>query len=140
VSREIYRRYSFDKLLFLAVLGMIAFGLVMVFSSSAPRGIEERGNSFYYFVQQVIGAVTGLALLLFILSWSRPFYKNTVFVYGMLTLSIGLLSLALIMPAVRNANRWIFIAGFRFQPSELAKISLLCFSWFSRNPTSARPS
>jgi len=127
MSREIYRRYGFDKLLFLAVLALIAFGLVMVFSSSAPRGIEERGNSFYYFVQQVFGAAVGLALLLVIMSGSKPFYRNPVFVYGALTLSIGLLSLALFMPAIRNANRWIHLAGFRFQPSELTKISLVIF-------------
>jgi cell division protein FtsW len=127
VSKEIYRRYGFDKLLFLAVIGMIAFGLVMVFSSSAPRGIEERGNSFYYFLHQVIGAVTGLALLLCIMSWSRPFYQNPIFVYGLLTLTTGMLALALVMPAIRNANRWIHFGGFRFQPSELAKISLVLF-------------
>jgi len=127
VSKEIYRKYGFDKLLFLAVIGMIAFGLVMVFSSSAPRGIEERGNSFYYFIHQVIGAALGLALLIFIMSWSRPFYQNPVFVYGLLTLTIGMLALALVMPAIRNANRWIHISGFRFQPSELAKISLVLF-------------
>ena len=127
MSKEIYRRYGFDKLLFLAVIGMIAFGLVMVFSSSAPRGIEERGNSFYYLLHQVVGAATGLVLLLCIMAWSRPFYQNPIFVYGLLTLTIGMLALALVMPAIRNANRWIHIAGFRFQPSELIKISLVIF-------------
>lgn len=127
MSEEIYRRYGFDKLLFLATLAMVAFGLVMVFSTSGHLGVENFNNSLHYFVHQVIGATAGVALLLFILAWPKPFYRNAVFVYGLLTLTVGLLALALVMPAINNTNRWVHSFGLRFQPSELAKISLVLF-------------
>ena len=127
MSREIYRKYGFDKLLFLATLGLMGYGLVMVFSTSAPLGIETHGNSLYYFTHQALGAAAGLGLLLLIMSLPFPFYRGSVFVYGLLTLTIALLAAALIMPAIRGANRWIHLYGFRFQPSELAKVSLVLF-------------
>jgi cell division protein FtsW len=35
--------------------------------------------------------------------------------------------LCLVMPTVAKTNRWVILFGFRFQPSELAKISLVLF-------------
>ncbi len=130
MSKEIYRRYGFDKLLFLATLAMVAFGLIMVFSTSGHLGIENHNNSLHYFIHQVLGAAAGLTLLLLTLTWSKPFYRNAVFIYGLLTLTIGLLALALVMPAINNTNRWVHFFGLRFQPSELAKISLVLFLAF----------
>lgn len=127
MSREIYRKYGFDKLMFLATLVLLGVGLVMVFSTSAPLGIETHGNSLHYFTHQALGAAAGVALLLLIMSLPFPFYRGGVFVYGLLILTIGLLAAALVMPAIRGANRWIHLYGFRFQPSELAKISLVLF-------------
>ncbi len=127
MSREIYRRYGFDKWLFAATVALLAFGLVMVFSASAPRGLEEHQNALFFFIHQAIGAAAGIGLLLLIMSWPKPFYKNAFFIYGMLTLSVGLLALALVMPEIKNTHRWIHFLSFRFQPSEMAKISLVLF-------------
>ncbi len=124
---EIYKPYSFDKTLFFAVLALIAIGLVMVFSASAPLSYEKYNHHFYFFINQIIGAGLGILLILLIIPIRRPFYQNFYFIHGLLLLSFVLLVLCLLMPAMANTNRWIQFFGIRFQPSELAKTSLLLF-------------
>ncbi|MFQ6069298.1 MAG: putative lipid II flippase FtsW [Candidatus Aminicenantales bacterium] len=124
---EIFRPYKFDKTLFLATLTLIAFGIIMILSTSAIRAVDNYNQPFYYYANQLIIAAVGLGLIFLLVSIRTPFYKNPLFIYGLLMFSFILLALCLVMPAVGNTNRWIFFLGLRFQPSELAKISLILF-------------
>ena len=78
-------------------------------------------------VQQILGALAGFAVIAFLVSVKKDFFLEPRFVYGLLGLTALLLALCLAMPSVANTNRWIVLPGFRFQPSELAKISLILF-------------
>jgi cell division protein FtsW len=124
---EIFRSYGFDKALFVITIILLAIGFVMVFSSSAVLAGEKYNQYLHFFIQQIIGAAMGLALVVFILTLRKPFYQNTVIVYAFLTLSIALLAACFVMPSIARVNRWISFFGIRFQPSELAKISLVLF-------------
>jgi cell division protein FtsW len=124
---EIFRPLGFDKPLFLATLVLLSFGLVMVFSSSAILASDTHAQPFHFFINQLIGAGIGLALILVILFINKPFYENPYFIYGLLILTLILLALCLVMPALGATQRWIHFYGLRFQPSELAKISLILF-------------
>ena len=125
--KEIFRKTGFDKTLFMATLILISFGLVMVFSSSAILASEKYQNTFHFFIQQLLGACIGVILIILIMTTERSFYRNATFIYGLLILSLGLLSLCLAMPAVSQTNRWVHFFGLSFQPSELTKISLILF-------------
>jgi len=131
---EIFRPYGFDKPLFFTTLIMIAMGLIMVYSSSAILASEKHENSFYFFINQSIAAGIGIVLIFLMMPIRKPFFQNFYFVHGLLILSFALLVLCLLMPALANTNRWIQFFGLRFQPSELAKISLILFfaSYFNR--------
>ncbi len=124
---EIFRRYGFDKPLLIATLALISLGLIMVFSSSGVLSSDRYGQPFHFFIQQIVGAGIGLMMVIGIISVRKPFYQNTSFVYGLVILTLSLLALSLVMPAVVKTNRWIQFLGLRFQPSELAKISLVLF-------------
>lgn len=132
---EIFRPYGFDKTLFFIILILMAFGLIMVYSSSAILSSEKFENSFHFFINQSIVAGIGLVLIFLMLPIRKPFYQNAYFVYGLLFLSLLLLVLCLLMPALAKTNRWIQFFGLRFQPSELAKLSLILFFalYFDRN-------
>ena len=124
---EIFRPYGFDKTLFVTVLILLALGLIMVYSSSAILASERHQNTFHFFINQSIVAGIGLILIFLMLPVRKPFFQNTYFVYGLLFLSLILLVLCLLMPALARTNRWIQFFGLRFQPSELAKLSLILF-------------
>ncbi len=124
---EIFRPYGFDKTLFFTVLILMALGLIMVYSSSAILSNENYQNSFHFFINQSIIAGIGLILIFLMLPIRKPFYQNAYIVYGLLLLSLLLLVLCLLMPALAKTNRWVQFFGLRFQPSELAKLSLILF-------------
>lgn len=124
---DIFRPYGFDKTLFFTVLILMVLGLIMVYSSSAILSNENYQNSFHFFINQGIVAGIGLILIFLILPIRKPFYQNAYIVYGLLLLSLLLLVLCLLMPALAKTNRWVQFFGLRFQPSELAKLSLILF-------------
>lgn len=131
---ESFKRFGFDKTLFITTLILVTFGLIMVYSSSAVQSNEKFGHSFYFLINQSVGAVLGLILILLIVSMKPAFYQNTIFIYGLLILTLALLVSCFVMPEVNNTNRSIHMLGFRFQPSSLAKLSLVLFlaSYLSR--------
>jgi len=55
---------SVDGWLYVAVAGICAFGLVMVYSASEVLAYDQTGNPSYYFERQCIYMVMGGALLL----------------------------------------------------------------------------
>jgi cell division protein FtsW len=124
---EIFRPFSFDKWLFLVMLALIGVGIIMVFSSSGVLASEKYHQPFYFLVHQIIGVSSGLILILFIIQIRKPFYQNPYFVYGLLFLTFVLLAMCFLMPSMAKTNRWVQSFGIRFQPSELAKISLILF-------------
>ncbi|MBN2200204.1 MAG: cell division protein FtsW [Candidatus Aminicenantes bacterium] len=124
----------FDRPLFIALLALTGFGLVMVYSTSGVPAAEKFNDSFHYLAGQAVGAAAGLAALFFFISFRRPFYQGAAFVHGLFALSVVLLALCFVMPEHAHTNRWIEFGVLRFQPSELAKISLvlLLAFWLER--------
>jgi len=124
---EIFKANGFDKMLFFTTLILISFGLVMVFSSSAILAAEKYNRPFHFFINQIIVAAIGVFLIILMLSTKKAFYQDNRFIYFLLFLSLFLLVLCLVMPSAGKTNRWVNFSGIRFQPSELAKISLILF-------------
>jgi cell division protein FtsW len=121
------RRFGFDVPLFLVTLALVTLGVIFVFSSSGFMAREKYDQAFHFMIQQLLGAAVGLGLIAFLVTVKRSFFLRPAFVYGLLGLTVFLLIACLAMPAVARTNRWIVLFGFRFQPSELAKISLILF-------------
>ena len=126
-DQEFSQKHGYDKTLFMSILILVALGIVMVFSSSGVQSKELFNHPFHYLSNQAIGAVLGFGLIYLILHIRTPFYRNPTFIYGLLVLTFGLLVLCLAAPAYGGASRWVVFNNLRFQPSELAKISLVLF-------------
>jgi cell division protein FtsW len=124
---EIFKPLGFDKGLAVVTVALLAIGFIMVFSSSGVLAEQKYNQPMHYLLQQVIGALGGLCLAAFILSVRRPFYQSGLFVHALLGLSAALLAACFVMPTVARVNRWVILFGIRFQPSELAKISLVLY-------------
>jgi cell division protein FtsW len=132
---EMVRRFGFDKTLFLIALILVAAGVLMVFDASGALATEKYHRPFYFLFNQLGGALGGIVLLFALVSVKVPFYENRVFIFGLLGITYVLLVLCFAMPEVANTHRWVNILHTRFQPSELAKLSLILFlanyvQWF----------
>jgi cell division protein FtsW len=110
-------------LLVLVTLGLVAFGLVMVYSASSARGLLAADDPAYYLKRQALFALVGLVLLAVL---ARLDFRLLRKLGGPLLLgSVALLLLVLIAgTTVNGARRWLPVGGLGFQPSELAKLAL----------------
>ncbi|CAB4565407.1 unannotated protein [freshwater metagenome] len=101
-------------------------GLVMVFSASSVKALQDSGSSVAIVGRQALLFLVGLAIALFL--FRAPF----AFLKRMSTLSLVLSLIALALPQLPvigkevNGNvNWISIAGFTMQPSEFAKLGMI---------------
>lgn len=115
------------------VLVLVSIGLVMLFSSSFAYALYKHNDSFAYIKDQFIFAVIGITLMFIISRIDYRFFLK--FPYILLGISSLLLVVVLFMPALNGAKRWIILPGLgTFQPSELAKFSVVLFFayWISK--------
>ncbi len=119
-----------DKALIISVLFLSITGIICVYS--AGSGFAGRG--FELAIKQTAWvSISLIAMLVTILIGHRKLLEGA---YAIFILTIVLLIITdLIAPRVKGAHSWIGIGGFRFQPSEFTKISIiLMFSrFFGRN-------
>jgi cell division protein FtsW len=110
-------------LLVLVTLGLVAFGLVMVYSASSARAAISAGDPAYYLKRQGLFAVVGLVLFAVL---TRVDYRILRRIAGpFLCLSLALLALVLVAgDSVNGARRWLVFGPVTVQPSELAKLAL----------------
>jgi len=109
---------NFDFALLLAVLVITAIGVSMIYSST----YRLSGAGSLYYLRQLYWLGLGLLVLLVVISFD---YRELVKLGYLFYLGSLLL---LLLPLLRNsgeARRWLEIGFFRFQPSELAKITTL---------------
>ncbi|MDX2085779.1 MAG: putative lipid II flippase FtsW [Candidatus Melainabacteria bacterium] len=112
----------FDRTLFGITLALIGVGLVFVFSASARQAAMDDGDLMGIVVRQAVSVAIGLAFMLWL---SRVNFKSLrKIAYPLTMVTIFLLIYTMFAGSTANGSeRWLSIAGFRFQPSELAKLS-----------------
>lgn len=120
--------YSF----LITVCLLVAFGLMMLFSAGSAKAFANYGDTFYYFKNQLVGAVIGI---LGMYVCSKIDYHNLRHWAFALYLGCGVLLVMVLIPGLGTtsggATRWLF----GFQPSEIAKFALILFTsvWVERN-------
>lgn len=121
-------RLSFDLPLITASTLLVIFGLAMIYDASVVAAYRDFGDKLYYFKNQLVWATLGfMALTIFSFVDYHKLVKiaPTLFILALLLLAIVLIPG--IGSKIYGARRWINIAGFSFQPSELAKLALIFY-------------
>ena len=121
------KKLSSDKILFSTIAALALFGSIMVYSSSAIVAFELNRNSLYFLIKQIISGALGLMIMLAVMNIDYKRYKNGLFVYSLLLLALLMLILVLFASPVNFVHRWFRWGPISFQPSELAKISMIFF-------------
>ncbi|HEY5229476.1 MAG TPA: putative lipid II flippase FtsW [Galbitalea sp.] len=113
-------------------LFLLAFGLVMVLSSSSIEDGASAGHDFFSsFVRQGLYALIGVPLLLIASRMPIGFWKKWAWPA---VLGTGALQLLVFIPGLglsfQGNQNWIKIGAFTGQPSELVKLALILWvSW-----------
>ncbi|SDB05070.1 cell division protein FtsW [Pseudobutyrivibrio sp. YE44] len=122
--KKIKRLLNFDYTLLLLIIFILAFGLVMLYSTSAYAASLRQGNSIYYLKRQLQAVGLGFVGMFFSTKidyrrWSPlvwPFYMGSVFLC-VLVIFAGV--------TINESSRWLRVGPIQFQPSELAKIAVI---------------
>ena len=124
------REIPYDRGLIMTVLALLGFGLIMVFSASTVVSAEVYGSQTSIFTRQLIFVVIGLVGLMVSMKIDYHFYERSTVIYSLLLLSLALLLYLLVAPESSGVQRWIRIGPANFQPSELAKLTVILFTSF----------
>jgi len=121
------RKLKPDRILFFVTLGLVGSGVAMVFSSSAIVAKEKFGDPNYFSFKQLIFATLGLAVMFVVMKVDYHTYRRPAVVFSGLAAVVALLVLVFFLATSANTHRWIQLAGFSVQPSEIAKLALIFF-------------
>ncbi|MCA9365037.1 MAG: putative lipid II flippase FtsW [Candidatus Moranbacteria bacterium] len=118
-----------DKTLVFVVLALMIIGAVMVASAGVLYAQTRFGDEYFFLKRQIIfGILPGTVLMLFLAKYD--YHKLGQKAFWLFALSIVLLVLVFIPgigAEIYGANRWIRIGPLSFQPSEMAKLTLMIY-------------
>lgn len=103
---------------------ILMVGVIMVLSASYARAYYKSVSPTYYFIRQLVFAVSGVALMLLSSRIPASFYRRMNVVI-MLTAILLLAAVPVIGTKVNGARRWIDLKITTFQPSEIAKLAVV---------------
>ncbi len=123
-----------QRLLVLVTLGLVAFGLVMVYSATSASAAIGDGDPMTYLKKHAVYAVLGVGLMIAASRFDNRRLRLLAppLVLGSIVLCVAVLAVA---PEINGAKRWLYFGPVSFQPSEVAKLSLLLFAagYLARN-------
>lgn len=118
----------FDYTLLFVVIFLIAFGLIMIYSTSSYEATGELGDSTYYLRHQFTATLAGVVVM--VMTTLVDYHRWEKYAFVGMAVSIVLIFLVLTPMGVEvnGARRWIRVAGsLQFQPAEIVKIAVILF-------------
>jgi cell division protein FtsW len=120
--------------LFLAVLGMLVIGIVMLFSTSAFAR-DSHGDVYFFVKRQVVWFGVGLVVCTVAALVDYHFWQRTWWIwFGLALIALSLCFVPHVGMRINGSRRWVGLGPVTFQPSEIAKIAVVFFLawWFAR--------
>lgn len=116
----------FDYTLLFIVLFLLAFGLVMLYSTSSYDGSSQQGDPAFYLKRQLLSTIIGMVAMIVVANIPYHFWEH----FAVLGYVVSIIMILLIIPFGYEANgakRWLRIAGMSIQPAEVAKLGMILF-------------
>ncbi|MDE2052779.1 MAG: FtsW/RodA/SpoVE family cell cycle protein, partial [Gammaproteobacteria bacterium] len=132
---------NIDSVTLALALALLLFGLVMVTSASISIAAQDTGNPFYFLERQLLTALAGVIAGILVFCFRMELWERLALV--LFAVAIAML-LAVLVPGlgevVNGGRRWLHLAGFSFQVSELARVLVLVYiaSYASRRQEELR--
>jgi cell division protein FtsW len=120
--------------LFLAVLGLLVIGIVMLFSTSAFAR-DSHGDTLFFLKRQALWLAVGLIACFAAAIIDYHFWQRTWWIWlGAAAITLAFCFVPHLGMRINGSRRWIGISPVSFQPSEIAKLATVFFLawWFAR--------
>lgn len=126
VISSVYQNGKADAFFISILLVLLCIGLVMLFSASYYYANNKFGDSYKFIKQQAIYAAVGLVMMYVVSRIDYHVYKKFAWIlyFGILVLLAVLLALPPMISGV-DYKRWFVLGPVNFQPSEIAKFSVV---------------
>ena len=115
--------------IFALVIGIVLFGVLMIYSASSYNAEKNFGDSLYFVYKQLIGVVLGVVAMIVCSKLNYNILQKLM--YPALIVGVAVLVIVLI-PGVGielyGARRWIGVGVMSFQASEIAKFAFIIFA------------
>lgn len=135
-SRKKYSENYADFAVIILTVVLTIFGVIMVFSASYYKSINDTGSPYSYLWKQLFFAISGFVIMYMFSKIDYHLLKklNRIIAAG----SLALLALVIIPgvgTTVNGSTRWLNFGPMTIMPGEVAKVAVICFlaSYFSDN-------
>jgi len=128
------QRHQIDIVVAIIAIVFSLFGILMIFEASNVLAFHNFGDKYHFVKDQLIWFFIGLGGML--ITSIFPYKKYYYWSFPLILATIVFLFLVFIPTLgikAYGASRWIGYKSFSFQPSELAKLTLIFYlsAWFS---------
>ena len=118
--------YKIDIWILIPVLLLLMFSIGLVYSASSDYSIFKFKDANYMFKLHLIKVLMALVLIFIFAKIDYKYYQK--YSKWLILISIFFLVLVFILGvSIKNVNRWLNIGPVSFQPSDLAKYTLILF-------------
>lgn len=116
-----------DKTLFAITVGLVFFGLVMVYSASSVMAMQDPRyhSSTYFVVRHAIYLVPGLALMMAMKVTRYPRLQTPAVAFS--TIGVAVMLLILVYFLGSRQHRWLRLGFMNIQPAEIVKPAIVLF-------------
>src|SRR5216110_1773923 len=119
--------------LFLAVLGMLVIGIVMLFSTSAFAK-DSHGDMYFFVKRQAVWLGVGFVVCAVAAMIDYHFWLRTWWIwFGLALVALAFCFVPHFGLRINGSRRWVSLGLATFQPSEIAKVAVIFFlaAWFA---------
>lgn len=117
-------KYTVDYWLLLAIGALLAFGFLMVYSTTFDLGVRFKGNAVYYMTRQMVAMGLGVFCIFILLQFDYHFLMR--FSLPLLGITCALLVIVLFFGRIDYGATRALSEG-SYQPSELAKLTMILY-------------
>lgn len=128
-----------DYTLILLIMLLMAFGFVMLYSTSSYVADLRFGDSMYFLKRQMMAAAIGIVFMALTAMFPYPLYKRLAIPLYLLALALCIVVL-FIGTSTNGSSRWLGVGSLSFQPSELGKVAMIIFmaTFIAKTPKGMR--
>lgn len=123
---------NYDALLLFFVLFLTGIGIVMIYSASSSLAAQRFNNSYFFLKKQTMFAIVGGCALYICSAINYRRYRPFAYIFVLISMLLLIAThISGYGHSAGGATRWIRLAGFSIQPSEITRISMIIYLAYS---------